>query len=73
MDIETPTIDWAGLSPYFVLLGGVAVAMLVSVFLRGAVRNAVGALVAGLSLAGAAAAWIVLYTDDETPRGLVAV
>jgi NADH-quinone oxidoreductase subunit N len=72
VDIETPTIDWAGLSPYFVLLGGVAVAMLVSVFLRGAVRNAVGALVAGLSLAGAAAAWIVLYTDDETPRGLVA-
>lgn len=72
MPIETPTIDWAGLSPYLVLLGGIAVAMLVSVLLRGAARNAAGALVAGLSFAGAAAAWIVLYTDDETPRGLIA-
>jgi len=72
LPIDTPVIDWAGLSPYLVLLGGVAVAMLVSVFLRGAARNATGAIVAGLSLAGAAAAWIVLYTDDETPGGLIA-
>ncbi len=72
MPIDTPVIDWAGLSPYLVLLGGVAVAMLVSVLLRGTARNAAGALVAGLSFAGSAAAWIVLYTDDDTPRGLIA-
>jgi NADH-quinone oxidoreductase subunit N len=70
--VETPTIDWAGLSPYLVLLGGVAVAMLVSVFTRGATRNALGAIVAGASFAGAAAASIVLYTDDEIPQGLIA-
>lgn len=72
MPVDTPTIDWAGISPYLVLLGGVAVAMLVSVLARGATRNALGALVAGLSFAGAAAASIVLYTDDEIPRGLIA-
>jgi NADH-quinone oxidoreductase subunit N len=70
--VDTPTIDWAGLSPYLVLLGGVAVAMLVSVLTRGATRNALGAIVAGLSFAGAAAASIVLYTDDETPQGMIA-
>jgi NADH-quinone oxidoreductase subunit N len=70
--IDTPTIDWAGLSPYLVLVVGIAAIMLAAVFVRGPARNAAGAVLALATLAGAAAAAIVLYTKDETPRGLIA-
>ncbi len=69
--IDTPSIDWAGLSPYLVLLGGMAVIMLAAVFLPGSARNAVGAAAATIALAGAAAAAIVLFTQDETPRAIL--
>jgi NADH-quinone oxidoreductase subunit N len=70
--IDTPTIDWAGLSPYLVLLGGIAVIMLAAVFLRGSARNAAGAFLALVTFTGAATASIVLYTKDQTPSGLIA-
>ncbi len=69
--IDTPTIDWAGLSPYLALLGGVAVVMMVSVFLRGSTRNAVGATITVLALLGAGAASVALFRNDETPSTLV--
>jgi NADH-quinone oxidoreductase subunit N len=70
--IDTPTIDWAALSPYLALLAGVGVIMLVAPFLPGRLRNGFGAVVAVLCLAGAAAAAITLFTLDDTGGGIVA-
>jgi NADH-quinone oxidoreductase subunit N len=70
--IETPAVDWAGLSPYLALLGGVAAIMLVAPFARGSRRNAIGALVALLALAGGLAAEITLYVLDDTGRSILA-
>lgn len=70
--IDTPTIDWAGLSPYLALLAGIAAVMLVAPFLRGDRRNAWGAFVALLSLSGTLAAAVVLYVLDDEGRGLIA-
>ena len=72
MKIETPTIDWAGLSPFLVLLGGASVILLVAVFLRDTRRNAFGAVVALLTLLGAGAAAVALYVLDDTGAGIVA-
>ena len=70
--LDTPTIDWAALSPYLVLLAGIAVVMLASVFARGPARNALGAAIAMLTLLGAGAAAIVQFTNDTTGDGLIA-
>ena len=70
--IDTPTIDWAALSPYLALLAGVGVIMLVAPFLPGRLRNGFGAIIAVLCLAGAAAAAITLFTLDDTGSGIVA-
>ncbi len=72
MIVDTPSIDWAGLSPYLAILAGMAALLLVSPFLPRSRRNAFGAIVAGLTLAGAAAAAVVLFTLDDTGSGLVA-
>ena len=69
--IDTPSIDWAGLSPYLALLAGVAVIMLVAPFLPGRLRNGFGAVVALLCLAGAAGAAIVLFALDDTGSAIV--
>ena len=70
--IDTPTIDWAALSPYFVLLGGASACMLAAVLVRPAARNGVAAALSLLTLLGAGAAAIVLYTKDENARTILA-
>jgi NADH-quinone oxidoreductase subunit N len=70
--IDTPTIDWAGLSPYLALLGGASVVLVGALFLRGSRRNAFGAVLAGITLLGAGAAAIALFVADDTGRGIVA-
>ena len=72
MSIDTPAIDWAGLSPYLALLGGIVAALLSSVFLRSPARNAVGFAIASLALLGALAAAITLSVVDETGSGMIA-
>jgi NADH-quinone oxidoreductase subunit N len=69
--IDTPTIDWAALSPYLVLLGGTSVCMLAAVLVRPGARNGVAAAVSVLTLLGAGAAAIVLYTQDENARAII--
>jgi NADH-quinone oxidoreductase subunit N len=69
--IDTPSIDWGALSPYLALFGGMGVAMMTSVFFRGERRNAAGAVVAILSLLGAGAASIALYTSDATGEAII--
>ena len=69
--IDTPAVDWAGLSPYLALLGGASVVLLGAVFVREARRNAFGAAVATLALLGAGAAAIVLFTLDDEGTGII--
>jgi NADH-quinone oxidoreductase subunit N len=70
--IDTPTIDWAALSPYLALLGGLALIMIVAPFLPGRLRNGFGAIVALLCLAGAAAAAVTLFVLDDEGRAIFA-
>lgn len=70
--IETPTIDWAALSPYLSILAGIAAIMLVTPFLAPRRRNAYGASIFGLALAGGAASAIALFPADDEPSGLIA-
>jgi NADH-quinone oxidoreductase subunit N len=65
-------VDWAALSPVLTLLGGAGLTMLVTLFLPRRVRRVFAASVAALCLAGAAAAAIVLFTLDDSARGIVA-
>ncbi|HXV57458.1 MAG TPA: NADH-quinone oxidoreductase subunit N [Gaiellaceae bacterium] len=71
MEISTPTIDWAALSPVLVTLGGATVALLVSLFLPARARRAFGAAVAAVCFVAAGAAAIALFVADETGRGIV--
>jgi NADH-quinone oxidoreductase subunit N len=70
--IDTPTIDWGGLSPYLALLGGAGAIMLVAPFLPGRLRNGFGAAVAAVAFAGATAAAITLFVLDDAGRGIIA-
>ncbi len=71
--IDTPSIDWAGLSVYLAPLAGIAAVMAVAPFLPGRLRNGYAAAVALLALAGAMAAAITLYALDDGPgSGLIA-
>ena len=68
---ERPTIDWAALSPELILLGGAALCLIIALFLPWGWRPFCAA-VAALSLVGAGAAAIVLFTMDEgTAEGIV--
>ncbi len=71
-EFSSPSIDWAGLSPYLVALFGAAVILLVSVFMRSRVRRAFAAVGAGATLLGALAASLTLYALDRAPSGIVA-
>jgi NADH-quinone oxidoreductase subunit N len=70
--IDTPSVDWAGLSPYLALLGGASAVLLGAVFVKGPRRNAFGAAVAALALLGAGAAAVVLFTLDDEGTGIIA-
>ena len=67
-----PTIDWGALSPELVLLGGVALTLVVPLFLRGRARRGFSAAVALLSLAAAAVLAGVLATRDSASTEIVA-
>jgi NADH-quinone oxidoreductase subunit N len=71
-EFQRPTIDWAALSPELVLLGGASVCLVLALFLPWSWRRPFCAAVATLSLLGAAAAAIVLFTMDENATGIVA-
>jgi NADH-quinone oxidoreductase subunit N len=68
---QTPTIDWAALSPELVLLGGAALCLLVPLFLPRGWRRAFCAFVAAACFVGAGAAAIVLFHLDDTGTGIV--
>jgi NADH-quinone oxidoreductase subunit N len=70
--IDTPTVDWAGLSPYLAVLAGAGLIMLTAPFASPSHRNGIGAVFAAVAFAGATAAAIALYVADETGRGIVA-
>jgi NADH-quinone oxidoreductase subunit N len=72
-DFRRPEIDWAALSPELILLGGASVCLVLVLFLPWGWRRPFSAAVAALSLIGAGAAAIVLFTMDEgTAEGIVA-
>ncbi|MGI8605780.1 MAG: NADH-quinone oxidoreductase subunit N, partial [Gaiellaceae bacterium] len=67
-----PDIDWAGLSPVLVLLGGAALTMLVPLFLPVGVRRGFSAFIAAAALIGAGIAAAILFAHDDPGRGIVA-
>ena len=69
---EQPTIDWAALSPELILLGGASLCLVLALFLPWSWRQPFCAAVAALSLIGAGAAAVVLFTMDDTATGIVA-
>jgi NADH-quinone oxidoreductase subunit N len=71
-DFATPSIDWAGLSPYLIALFGTAVILLTSVFLRTSMRRGFASAGAAITLLGSLAATLTLYALDRTASGLVA-
>jgi NADH-quinone oxidoreductase subunit N len=68
---ETPTIDWAALSPELVLLGGASVTLLVSLFLPTRFRRGFSAAVAALAFIGAGVAAAILFAADDTGRAII--
>ncbi|HEX5468515.1 MAG TPA: NADH-quinone oxidoreductase subunit N [Gaiellaceae bacterium] len=68
---QTPTIDWAALSPELVLLGGAALCLLVPLFLPHGWRRYFCAFVAAACFVGAGAAAAILYHLDDTGIGIV--
>jgi NADH-quinone oxidoreductase subunit N len=70
--IDTPTVDWAGLSPYLAVLGGAGLIMLVAPFAPAHLRNGIGAVFGAVAFVGAMAAAIALFAADETAQGIVA-
>ena len=71
-EFQAPTVDWAALTPELILLGGASLLLLVGVWLPPGARRPFGAALAALCLAGAGAAAIVLFTLDDSGRGVVA-
>ena len=71
-EFATPSIDWAGLSPYLIALFGTAVILLTSVFLRTSMRRGFASAGAAITLLGSLAATLTLYALDRTASGLVA-
>jgi NADH-quinone oxidoreductase subunit N len=69
---QNPTIDWASLSPELILLGGASLCLVLTLFLPWGWRRPFCAAVAALCFVGAGAAAIVLFTMDESGRGVVA-
>jgi NADH-quinone oxidoreductase subunit N len=69
---QTPTIDWAALSPELILLGGAAICLLVPLFLPYGWRRHFCAFVSMGCFVGAGAAAVVLFQMDETGTSVVA-
>ena len=69
---QTPTIDWAALSPELILLSGAAICLLVPLFLPYGWRRHFCAFVSMGCFVGAGAAAVVLFQMDETGTSVVA-
>ncbi|MDQ4081561.1 MAG: hypothetical protein M3123_01525, partial [Actinomycetota bacterium] len=69
---RNPGVDWAALSPTFVLLGGAAVVLLGALFLPRRHRRPFAAIVSALSCVGAAVAAGILFGLDEEARSIIA-
>ena len=71
-DFQAPNIDWAALTPELVLLGGASFVLVLTLFLSPQYRRPFAAVVAGLCFVGAGIAAGILFSMDESGRGIVA-
>jgi NADH-quinone oxidoreductase subunit N len=69
---QTPSIDWAALTPELVLLGGASLVLVLTLFLPARARRPFAAVVAGACFVAAGIAAGVLFSMDESGRGIVA-
>jgi NADH-quinone oxidoreductase subunit N len=69
---QTPSIDWAALTPELVLLGGASFVLVIGLFISPPYRRPFAAVVAGLCFVGAGIAAGILFFMDESGRGIVA-
>ena len=69
---RNPGIDWAALSPVLILFGGSSLVLLGALFIPRRRRRAFSALLASLSLVGAAVAAGILFALDESGRAIIA-
>jgi NADH-quinone oxidoreductase subunit N len=70
-NFQSPTIDWAALSPELILLGGASICLVLTLFLPWGWRRPFCAAVAAACFVGAGAAAIVLFVMDDAGRGVI--
>ena len=70
-NFQSPTIDWAALSPELILLGGASICLVLTLFLPWGWRRPFCAAVAAACFIGAGAAAIVLFVMDDAGRGVI--
>jgi NADH-quinone oxidoreductase subunit N len=70
--IDTPTIDWAALSPELTLLAAAALAMLIAVLVPRWAEKATAAVVCAIGFAGAFIAAGVLFAHSADGHGVIA-
>jgi NADH-quinone oxidoreductase subunit N len=70
--IQTPTIDWAALSPELVLLAAAAISMLIAVLVPKWAEKATAAVVCALGFVGAFIASGVLFAHSADGHGVIA-
>jgi NADH-quinone oxidoreductase subunit N len=71
-DFRAPNLDWAALTPELVLLGGASFVLVLTLFLSPQYRRPFAAVVAGVCFVGAGIAAGILFSMDESGRGIVA-
>jgi NADH-quinone oxidoreductase subunit N len=69
---QTPTLDWAALSPELVLLGGASIVLILALFVPNRARRPLAAIVSGLCFIGAGITAGILFSLDESGRSIVA-
>ena len=70
-NFQSPTIDWAALSPELILLAGASICLVLTLFLPWGWRRPFCAAVAAACFVGAGAAAIVLFVMDDAGRGVI--
>ena len=70
-NFQSPTIDWAALSPELILLGGASICLVLTLFLPWGWRRPFCAAVAAACFIGAVAAAIVLFVMDDAGRAVI--
>jgi NADH-quinone oxidoreductase subunit N len=71
-DFRAPNLDWAALTPELVLLGGASFVLVLTLFLSPQYRRPFAAVVAGVCFVGAGIVAGILFSMDESGRGIVA-